>query len=150
MDDNEAVMGQLQKQRTPAPRMEVYDIIAQNLQGTNTDPARVYETLVQLVKKDPKFRIMRANNSLFMYYNLGDGNVEIVMETTDTPRALVESVESFIQAMNKAGFKSGTFEISNPQIVKVLKMAGAKFDMQPSGKLLPDGQTPAMIGKVEF
>jgi hypothetical protein len=150
MDDNEAVMGQLQKQRTPAPRMEVYDIIAQNLQGTNIDPARVYETLVQMVNKDPKFRIMRANNSLFMYYNLGDGNAEVMLETTDNPRTLVESMESWLKAMKVANFKTGVFKIDNPQIVRVLRMAGANVDMKPTGKLMPDGQTPEMIGKVEF
>ena len=97
--------------------------------------------MTRLVKEDPKFRVMRANNSLFSYYNLGNGNVDVALDTADTPRDLVKSVKQFAQAMKVAKFKRGRFDISNPQIEKVLKMAGLQYKLMP----MPGGQMAAVV-----
>ena len=124
-----------------AERMEPIDIIATSLRGSRQDPNRIHAAMASLVKKDPNFRVMRANNSLFSYYNLGNGNVDIAMDTADTPKDLVKSIKEFAKAMKIAGFKRGRFSMQNPQIEKVLKMVNLPYKLQPT----PGGQMMAVV-----
>jgi len=124
-----------------ATRLEPIQILEKSMQGSRQDPKRIHAAMASLVKKDPKFRVMRANNSLFSYYNLGNGNVDVALDTADTPRDLVKSVKQFAQAMKVAKFKRGRFDISNPQIEKVLKMAGLQYKLMP----VPGGQMAAVV-----
>ena len=124
-----------------ATRLEPIQILEKSMQGSRQDPKRIHAAMASLVKKDPKFRVMRANNSLFSYYNLGNGNVDVALDTADTPRDLVKSVKQFAQAMKVAKFKKGRFDISNPQIEKVLKMAGLQYKLMP----MPGGQMAAVV-----
>ena len=144
------VMQEMKRQRGQAPRMEVIDILKQSAEGSGQNPIAVYNALAQLVETDPNFRVMRANNTLFIYNNNKDGSVDILMETADSPRGLVESIKDFGKAMKIAGFKTGKFDISNPQIIKAIQMAGLKVNMKSTGGLMGDGKTPAMMGIVEF
>ena len=75
---------------------------------------------------NPKIRIMRANNTLFVYFNKGGGIADIAMLTADNPRQVVESIKQFGQAMKVAKFKTLKFQIDNPDIVKAIKMAGGE------------------------
>lgn len=113
-------------------RMQPIDILTKSLRGSKQDPNKVHTAMANLVKKDPMFRVMRANNSLFSYYNLGNGNVDIAMDTADTPRDLVKSIKEFSKAMKIAGFKKGRFSMQNPQIEKVLKMVNLPYKLQPT------------------
>jgi len=124
-----------------ATRLEPIQILEKSMQGSKQDPKRTYAAMTRLVKEDPKFRVMRANNSLFSYYNLGNGNVDVALDTADTPRDLVKSVKQFAEAMKVAKFKRGRFDISNPQIEKVLKMAGLQYKLMP----MPGGQMAAVV-----
>jgi len=121
--------------------MEPIDIIATSLGGSRQDPNKIHAAMASLVKKDPNFRVMRANNSLFSYYNLGNGNVDIAMDTADTPRDLVKSIKEFAKAMKIAGFKKGRFSMQNPQIEKVLKMVNLPYKLQPT----PGGAMMAVV-----
>ena len=142
-------MEQVKKQRQPAEPMDVITILEKST-GDQKQAIKLYNTLSDLVGKDPDFRIMRANNTLFIYNNNKNGSVDLSMETADTPRDLIESIKQFKQAMKVAGFKTARFEIDNPQIVKVLKMGGIEIKTQPSGTVLDDGVTPGLIGIGEF
>ena len=124
-----------------AQRMEPIDIIATSLRGSRQDPNKIYAAMASLVKKDPNFRVMRANNSLFSYYNLGNGSVDIALDTADTPRDLVKSIKEFAKAMKIAGFKKGRFSMQNPQIEKVLKMVNLPYKLQPT----PGGSMMAVV-----
>jgi hypothetical protein len=124
-----------------ATRLEPIDILTKSLQGSKQDPNRVHTAMANLVKKDPKFRVMRSNNSLFSYYNLGNGNVDVALDTADTPRDLVKSIKDFVQAMKAAGFKRGRFSMQNPQMEKILKMMGLQYKLQPT----PSGQMMAVV-----
>jgi len=124
-----------------ATRMQPIDILTKSLQGSRQDPNKVHTAMANLVKKDPNFRIMRANNSLFSYYNLGNGNVDVALDTADTPRDLVKSIKEFVQAMKVAGFKKGRFSMQNPQMEKILKMMGLQYKLQPT----PSGQMMAVV-----
>lgn len=146
---NQPVMEQVKKQRQPAEPMDVIDIL-ESTTGDRSQAIKLYNTFADLVATDPDFRVMRANNTLFIYNNNRDGSVDITMDTADSPRTLVESIKEFRQAMKVAGFKTGRFDIDNPQIMKVLKMAGIDIKTQPSGTVLDDGVTPGLIGIGEF
>jgi len=149
LSNNQAVMEQVKKQRQPAEPMDVIDILEAST-GDRAQAIKLYNTFADLVATDPDFRVMRANNTLFIYNNNKDGSVDITMDTADSPRTLVDSIKEFRQAMKIAGFKTGKFDIDNPQIMKVLKMAGIDIKTQPSGTVLDDGVTPGLIGIGEF
>jgi len=149
LPNNQAVMEQVKKQRQPAEPMDVINIL-ESVTNDRAQAIKMYNTLANLVTTDPDFRVVRANNTLFMYNNNRDGSVDIAMETADSPRTLVESIKEFRKAMKIAGFKTGRFDIDNPQIMKVLKMAGIDIKTQPSGTVLDDGVTPGLIGIGEF
>ena len=142
-----AVMNEVRRQREPAQPMDVLNILEQS-QGSREQAIKTYNGFADLVNKDKDFRVMRANNTLFAYNNNRDGSVDVAMETADNPRDLIDSIKQFTQAMKTAGFKTGRFEIDNPQIIKALKAAGIDASMQSSGTVGPDGRTPTMIGIV--
>jgi len=105
-------------------RLTSEQILEKALQGTGDDPVQLQDFLSKEVNNNPNFRILRANNTLFFYINQGQGNVFIMMETADTPRDLADALKQFKNAMRIAGFKTGTFKIENPQMIRVYKMAG--------------------------
>ena len=117
------VMSQVQKERGEPKRMEVLDILEKSSQG-QIEPQKLYNALAYASENDPKLRVIRANNSLFIIYNLGQGNAEVMMETADKPKALVDSVKQFFESMRKAGFKSVQLGVGNPEIIRVIKMGG--------------------------
>lgn len=149
LQKNQPVMEQVRKQRQPAEPLDVLNIL-ESATGDRAQAIKLYNTFADLVATDPDFRVMRANNTLFIYNNNRDGSVDISMETADAPRDLVDSLKQFRQAMKVAGFKTGKFDIDNPQIMKVLRMAGIDIKTQPSGTLLEDGVTPGLIGIGDF
>lgn len=137
------------KKHKSSEKMDVLHIL-EEATGDKKEAIRTYNALAELVMNDPDFRVMRANNTLFMYNNNKDKSADIAMETADSPRQLIESIKEFRKAMKIAGFKTGNFEIDNPQILKVLKMAGIEITTKPSGGMLDDGVTPHLIGTGEF
>ena len=146
-NQQQPVMEQVKKQRGPAETMDVLAILEKS-QGSREQAIKTYNGFSDLVNTDKDFRVMRANNTLFAYNNNRDGSVDVAMETADNPRALIDSIKQFTQAMKTAGFKTGRFEIDNPQIIKALKASGIDAAMQSSGSVGPDGRTPTMIGIV--
>jgi hypothetical protein len=71
--------------------------------GLKEDPKRTYAALIQLTKK-PKYRIIRANNSLLFIENKGKGFANAVLFTADTDEDVVKSVQHFMFALKKGGF----------------------------------------------
>jgi hypothetical protein len=122
-------------------RMTADEIIAKSISGSGQDPKKIRQQMAYLVQKDPKFRVMRSGNTLFSYYNLGNGNVDVAMDTAATPRELVKDVKEFFKAMKIAKFKRGRFVMDNPQIEKVLKMSGIQYKLQP----MPSGAMSVIV-----
>ena len=150
MDQDQSVLDQVKKQRTAAPRADVKKILSKMAKSFGVTEDQIYAKLADSVNNNPNLRVIRANNSLFIYFNKGNGNVEIVLETIDTPRDLIDSISQFIKSMAKIGFKTGEFLVSNPQIIKAIKMAGGSAEVKSGNTLMPDGKTPAMVGIVRF
>lgn len=121
------IMQTLQKQNAPAKEMSAADIVKHDVEseGGGMPWHNVYAGLITAVKS-PKFRIMRANNSLMTFSNRGNGMVVAHLITADDPKTLIDSLKQFHQAMIKAGFKKAQSTVTNPQIIKALKMAGIK------------------------
>ena len=117
------VMSQVKKERGDSPKMSTLDILTKSA-GGQIDPARLEAVLSETVRRNPKVRVIRANNSLFIIYNDGQGGADVIMETADKPRELVDSIKQFLQAMKVAKFKSLRFDVDNPDIIRVIKMSG--------------------------
>jgi hypothetical protein len=117
------VMSQVKKERGTSPKMSTLDILTKSA-GGQIDPARLEAVLSETVRRNPKVRVIRANNSLFIIHNDGQGGADVIMETADKPRELVDSIKQFCQAMKVGNFKSLRFEVSNPDIIRVIKMGG--------------------------
>ena len=146
--EQQSVMEQVKKQRAPAKPMDVIAILEQS-QGGRGEAIKLYNALSDLVNTDPNVRIMRSNNTLFVYYNNKDGSVGVAMETADKPRDLMAAIQDFKKAMKVAGFKTAMFNITNPELPRLLKMAGIPIRMQSSG-IPSDSGAPEMIGVGEF
>lgn len=117
------VMSQVKKERGDSPKMSTLDILTKSA-GGQIDPARLEAVLSETVRRNPKVRVIRANNSLFIIHNDGQGGADVIMETADKPRELVDSIKQFLQAMKVAKFKSLRFDVDNPDIIRVIKMSG--------------------------
>ena len=127
---NPEVMSQVQKERGEPKRMEVLDILEKSSQG-QIEPQKLYNALAYASNNDPKLRVIRANNSLFIIYNLGQGVAEAMMETADKKEVLPDSVKQFFQSMQKAGFKAVRIDIGNPKIIEIIRAGG--FEPKLSG-----------------
>jgi hypothetical protein len=122
-------------------KMSTLDILAKSLARSGQDPKKVQGAMTHLVNTDPKFRVMRSGNTLFSYYNKGNGVADVAMDTAATPQELVKDVKEFAKAMKVAKFHQGRFHMSNPQIERVLKMVGLQYKLQP----MPGGQMSVVV-----
>jgi hypothetical protein len=142
------VIGQMKKQREPGKRLEVEEILKPVADQMGQDVEEIIRALGEKVKNDPSFRVMRANNPLFMYKNMGSGMIDVVgMQTADNPRDFINSIKEFSEAGKKSGFTRAKFLIDNPQVAKVLQMTGLKYKIEAQG-IGPDGK-PYMQAIVE-
>ena len=67
--------------------------------------------------------------------------LDVAMDTAATPQELVKDVKEFAKAMKIAKFHTGRFQMTNPQIERVIKMAGVEYKLQPS----PNGQMAVVV-----
>ena len=133
-------MSQVKKERGESPKMSTLDILTKSA-GGKIDPARLEAVLAETVRTNPKVRVVRANNSLFVIHNDGQGSADVIMETADKPRELVDSLKQFGQGMKASNFKSLRFEVTNPDIIRAIKMGG--FEPKLSG--VGDKQMTAVV-----
>ena len=118
-------MDALKKQNKPAETMPVQEIVKQDVEksGSKTRWEQVYAQLIQAVST-PKFRVVRANNSLMIFRIDGKGMATAHHMTADDPTTLIDSIKQFHQAMIKSGYKQVKSSLTNPQMLRAIKMAG--------------------------
>lgn len=143
-------MEQVKKQRAPAENMDVVEILEKSSGLTTDDAVQFNNELAHMVNFSPDVRVIRANNSLFIYFNHRNGNVKIYLETADKPKELIDSIKQFGMAMKKSGFKTGQFDVQNPFFLNAVKMSGMPVSVQSTNMVSPDGKTPAMSAVMEF
>lgn len=148
--ENKDVMELVKREYQPSEKMDVIDILEKSAGARGADPVQVNNELAYMVDSSPNVRIIRANNSLFIYFNHRNGNVKIYLETADKPRELIDSIKQFGMVMKKSGFKTGQFDVQNPLILKAVRMAGMPVSVQSTNMISLDGKTPAMSAVVEF
>jgi hypothetical protein len=137
------VMGALKKDKG-ATKMTAQEIVQQDVEKNNAgDWKQIYAGLMEASKGD-KFRIMRANNSLFCYVITGQGTGTVHVITADNPKTLIDSIKQFKDAMVKAGFKQLTATLTNPQIIKFAEAAGVKVKQQMSQQVQNGMAGPAI------
>jgi hypothetical protein len=142
------VLDQVKKQRQPSKRMDIKDILQPIADELGEDINVIIDALGKKVNSDPSFRVMRANNTLFMYTNMGNGMMDVVaMQSADNPREFMNSIKEFTEAGKKSGFTRAKFLIHNPQVAKAMQMIGLKYKIEAQG-IGPDGR-PYMQAIVE-
>ena len=142
------VLDQGKKQRQPSKRMDIKDILQPIADELGEDINVIIDALGKKVNSDPSFRVMRANNTLFMYTNMGNGMMDVVaMQSADNPREFMNSIKEFTEAGKKSGFTRAKFLIHNPQVAKAMQMIGLKYKIEAQG-IGPDGR-PYMQAIVE-
>lgn len=139
------IMQTLQKQNAPAKQMSPQEIIKADVEksGSPMPWQNVYAGLVTAVKS-PKFRIIRANNSLFAFSIDGKGMATGHLITADNPQTVADSVKQFMQAMKKAGYRQIKSSTSNPKLLEAYKAAGVKVQ-QSMGQHAQGGQASPAI-----
>lgn len=104
--------------------MEAYDIIEQDIRTfkSDMDPEKTYSALAHMVK-DPKYRIIRANNTLLFIENKGNGVADGLVFTADNPQTLVITIKQLQKALVVSGFNTLNFSAGGEVIEPVLKRA---------------------------
>lgn len=143
------IMQALQKKKAPAKEMSPLQIIEADMErtgGGDMSPKQVYAGLIT-ASQSPKFRVVRANNSLMTFSNQGGGAAIAHLITADDPKTLIDSFKQFHQAMLKANFKKVQSYVTDPQIIRALEMAGIKVK-QSMGQHVQDGYASPAINIV--
>lgn len=124
-------------------RVDAKEIIDAGAKARGADANRAYAALSYLVQNNPEYRVFRSNNSLFIIQNFGNGQIEFDFETLDRPEKMVESVKDFFKAMQVAGFRTGTFDLSNQNLNKAIQQSGRKIKTRADN-------SSSQMGVVEF
>lgn len=132
----DGILQQVQKDRAPAQRMSVLNILQKDVEDQGGDFDRVYAALQQGIQSG-QMRIMRSGNTLLIYSILEPGVADVHISTADAPQALIKAVKEFYEALKKAGFKKAVSTTDNPQIGRVLQASG--IPVQVSMRPNPDG-----------
>ena len=122
--------------------MEAYDIIEQDIRTfkSDMDPEKTYSALAHMVK-DPKYRIIRANNTLLLIENKGNGVAEGLIFTADDVNTMVKTIKQFQKALIASGFNTLTFSAGGEVIEPVLKRAKIPYTAE---------KTPEVDGGVKI
>lgn len=124
-------------------QMEAYDIIAEDIRKfkLDMDPEKTYSALAHMVK-DPKYRIIRANNTLLFMENHGNGTADGLVFTADGPNTFTKTLKQLEKALVACGLHTMTFPSSGIAIEPLLKKAKIQYTAEPFAE---DNQKGLMI-----
>ena len=114
--------------KSDVKEMEAYDIIEADIRKfkLDMDPEKTYSAIAHMIK-DPKYRVIRANNTLLMIENNGDGSANGRVFTADGPNTFVKTLKQLEKALLACGFRTMTFPSSGIAIESLLKKVFAKY-----------------------
>jgi hypothetical protein len=123
--------------------MEAYDIIEADIRKfkLDMDPEKTYSAIAHMIK-DPKYRVIRANNTLLVIENHFDGTAAGRIFTADGPNTFVKTLMQLEKALLASGFKKMTFPSSGIAIESLLKKAKIDYTAKPYSE---DGNQGLMI-----
>ena len=105
--------------------MTTQDIVKTEVERTmpGVDWRTVYAQIHNMVK-NPKHRIFRANNSLFIITNNGDQTVDFSMCNADALKDMPKSIKEFFTALKVCGFSEARFATTRPAMYRMVERAG--------------------------
>jgi len=123
--------------------MEAYDIIEADIRKfkLDMDPEKTYSALAHMIK-DPKYRILRANNTLLLIENKGVGTADGLVFTADGPNSFVKTLKQLEKALIASGFHTMTFPSTGIASEPLLKKANIQYTAKPFES---DGQKGLII-----
>jgi hypothetical protein len=118
--------------QTGHSRVSEYDIVAADVKKykLGMDPKAAYAALVHMTEK-PNYRILRANDSLLLIDNHGDGTAQGIMFSSDKPQAFVKSLIEFNRALKIAGLHKMEIMSVKTDIEPFLKKARLNYSIKP-------------------
>lgn len=127
------------KEKTP------FQIVEEDIEkfDLKIDPKRAYAALLEMTKK-PNYRVLRANDSLLLIDNHGDGTGEGIMFTADKPQTFVTSLRQLNKALKMSGLKEMSFIASGIAIEPLLKKAKINYQAQPTTMTVGDEERKAL------
>jgi len=145
------VMGQLQKENSPAEKMSTQDIVRTEFEnnGTGMDWRQIYANILQLVQQ-PKYRILRAGNTILVVRNDGGGNAYILMASADRPAEMGKNLKEFFTALKKANYKKVSFDTPRPAFIRLSQSTGFKVNATMGATPEPKTGKPSIHVEVEL
>ena len=98
----------------------------------NRDWKQLYKDLHMAVASN-KYRLMRSNNTLFLYKLVDEGIAQMFVFNADTHKNFLRNMKDFFKAMKNAGFHTIFGVTENPQILKMLERTGYEVDVEDAG-----------------
>ena len=110
-----------------------FEIIEEDIEkfDLKMDPKKAYAALMQMTQKS-NYRILRANDSILLIDNHGNGTGEGIMFTADKPQTFVTTLRQFNKALIKSGIKQMSFIASGIAIEPLLKKAKINYEAEPT------------------
>jgi hypothetical protein len=114
-----AVLDQVKKERSNE-RLPTEDILQKEAERAGIDFETLYQSLFDGIESG-KIRIMRANNTLFIYEIVQPGIAHFDIASADPDKVFPQSVQEFMKAMKIAGFKRISTSTTNAALSKALQ-----------------------------
>lgn len=129
--------------------MTPQDIVKTEVERTmpNADWRVVYASFHKM-SEDPKHRIFRANNSLFIITNNGDHTADVSMCNADTLQDMPKSIKDFCMAMKKCGFTEVRFSSDRVALLRMVQRAGYTPQVYPATGMQGAKGRPIVKAKV--
>ena len=129
--------------------MTPQEIVKTEIERTmpNADWRVVYASFHDMVK-DPKHRIFRANNSLFIITNNGDHTADVSMCVADPLPVIPKSIREFGIALKKCGFNEIRFTSDRVALLRFIERAGYKPQVFPANGMQGAKGRPIVKAKV--
>ena len=140
------IMGQIQKENSPAKEMSTQDIIKQDSEQNHpgTDWRQLYAYMVK-ESEGNKFRVLRSGNTLFCFTLKSPGVADLYLATADEGKNLIRSVKDAVKAATKANFKEIHAVLTNPMMLKVLQVSGVNFQQVPTTEFADHKRTQPAV-----
>jgi len=129
--------------------MTTQDIVKTEVERTmpGTDWRTVYAHIHEMVK-NPKHRIFRANNTLFIITNNGDHTADVSMCVADPLPVISKSIKEFGHAMKVCGFTEIRFTSDRVALLRLIERAGYKPQVFPAKGMQGAKGRPLVKAKV--
>ena len=95
----------------------------------------VYKGLHHLLSTN-RYRMVRENNTLFLFEILEKGSCHVQMINADEPKKLLRNIGGALEAAKKANYTKIYFDSMNPQIVEYLHHLGLEVQRLNDHKFL--------------